>query len=241
MNKLQWNLNRNSYIFIQENAFENVVWKRAGILFRPQYHNESQTMWQSRSDNGIPKRHVLDILRRHTKKAVTTYILLGSHSERTVAKLQHAPVKHHWSGILKIAMHFIHSVPVNIHERIWYHIILQTNITLCILSIWYFIHDDVVKWKHFPGYCPFVRGIHRSPVNSPHKSQWRGVSMFSLICAWINGWVNNREAGDLRHHHAYFDIAIMICYFFDIFRQYKIHWPTILLCKWIPVSLIWNQ
>ena len=43
-----------------------------------------------------------------------------------------------------------------------------------------------------------VRGIHRSPVNFPHKGQWRGALMFSLICAWINRWVNNREAGDLR-------------------------------------------
>ena len=48
-------------------------------------------------------------------------------------------------------------------------------------------HDDVIKWKHFPRYWPFVRGIHRSPVNSPHKGQWRGVLIFSLICAWING------------------------------------------------------
>ena len=35
----------------------------------------------------------------------------------------------------------------------------------------------------------FVRGIHRSPVNFPHKGQWRGALMFSLICAWINAWV----------------------------------------------------
>ena len=39
-------------------------------------------------------------------------------------------------------------------------------------------------------------GIRRSPVNSPHIGQWRGALMFSLIYAWINGWVNNREAGD---------------------------------------------
>ena len=44
-------------------------------------------------------------------------------------------------------------------------------------------HDDVIKWKHFPRYWPFVRGIHRSPVNSPDKGQWRGALMFSLICA----------------------------------------------------------
>ena len=54
-------------------------------------------------------------------------------------------------------------------------------------------HDDVIKWKQFPLYWLFVRGIHRSPVNSPHKGQWRGALMLSLICAWINGWVNNRE------------------------------------------------
>ena len=64
------------------------------------------------------------------------------------------------------------------------------------------LHDDVLKWKHFPRYWPFVRGIHRSPVNSPHKGQWRGALMFSLICVWINGWVNNREAGDLRRYRA---------------------------------------
>ena len=71
------------------------------------------------------------------------------------------------------------------------------------------VHDDVITWKHFPRYWPFVRGIHRSPVNSPHKSQWRGALMFSLICSWINGWVNNREAGDLRHHRAHYDVIIM--------------------------------
>ena len=41
-------------------------------------------------------------------------------------------------------------------------------------------HDDVIKWKHFPSYWPFVRGIPRGPVNSPHKGQWHGALMFSL-------------------------------------------------------------
>ena len=69
--------------------------------------------------------------------------------------------------------------------------------------------DDVIKWKHFPRYWPFVRGIHRSPVNSPHKGQWRGASMFSLICVWINGWVNNGEAGDLRRYRTHYDVTVM--------------------------------
>ena len=71
------------------------------------------------------------------------------------------------------------------------------------------IHDDVIKWKHFPCYWPFVWGIHRSPVNSLHKGQWLGALMFSLICVWINGWVNNREAGDLRRYHAHCDVIVM--------------------------------
>ena len=70
-------------------------------------------------------------------------------------------------------------------------------------------HDDVIKWKHFPRYWPFVRGIHRSPVNSPHKGQWRRALMFSLICPWINYWVNNYEAGDLRRHRTHYDVIIM--------------------------------
>ena len=54
-----------------------------------------------------------------------------------------------------------------------------------------------------------MRGIQWSPVNSPHKGQWHGALMFSLICAWINGWINNREAGDLRSHRAHYDVIVM--------------------------------
>ena len=72
-------------------------------------------------------------------------------------------------------------------------------------------HDDVIKWKHFPRYWPFVRGIHRSPMNSLHKGQWHRALMFSLICVWINGRVNNPEAGDLRRYRAHYDVTIMWC------------------------------
>ena len=71
-------------------------------------------------------------------------------------------------------------------------------------------HDDVIKWKHFPRKWPFVRGIHRSPVNSPHRGQWRGALLFPLICAWINDWVNNGEAGDLRRHRVHHDVTVMV-------------------------------
>ena len=70
-------------------------------------------------------------------------------------------------------------------------------------------HDDIIKWRHFPRYWPFVRGYHRSPVIFPHKGQWRWALMFSLICAWINRWVNNGDAGDLRRYRAHYDVILM--------------------------------
>ena len=114
------------------------------------------------------------------------------------------------------------------------------------------VYSDADQRKHQnSASAAFVRGIHRSPVNSPHKwpvtrkmfpfddvimkynpcraesilawwhhqmetlsallalfeftghrwisptkGQWRGALTLSLICAWTNGWVNNRDAGD---------------------------------------------
>ena len=74
------------------------------------------------------------------------------------------------------------------------------------MSLW---HDDVIKWKYFPHFWPFVWEIHRSPVNSLHKSQWRRALVFSLICAWTHGWVNDCKAGDLRRHRAHYDVTVM--------------------------------
>ena len=69
-------------------------------------------------------------------------------------------------------------------------------------------HDDVIKGKHFPSNWPFVQGIHRCPVNSPHKGQWRRAFdvFFDLR---LNIRVNNREAGDWRCHYAHYDVTVM--------------------------------
>ena len=95
---------------------------------------------------------------------------------------------HKWLGVEQATSHYLNQ---------WW------------LVYWHIYHDDVIKWKHFPRYWPFVRGIHRSPVNSLHKGQWRGALMFSLICVWINDWVNNGEAGDLRHYRFHYDVTVM--------------------------------
>ena len=69
-------------------------------------------------------------------------------------------------------------------------------------------------WRHqmekFSALLALCVGIHRSPVNSPHKGQWRGALMFSLNCTWTNGWVNTRDAGDLRRHRVNYDVTVMM-------------------------------
>ena len=68
-------------------------------------------------------------------------------------------------------------------------------------------------WRHqmetFSALLALCAGKSPVPVNSPHKGQWCGALMFSLICARINNWVNNREAGDLRCHRGHYDVNVM--------------------------------
>ena len=65
----------------------------------------------------------------------------------------------------------------------WLHTInVGTHAYILAKLMWVIIqeeHDDVIKWKN-PAYWPFVTGIHQSPVDSPHKSQWCGA----LIIFW---------------------------------------------------------
>ena len=67
------------------------------------------------------------------------------------------------------------------------------------------IHDDVIKWKHFPRYWPFVQGIH--PLTKASDAE---LWCFLWSAPRINGWVNNREAGDLRRYRAHYDVILML-------------------------------
>ena len=82
----------------------------------------------------------------------------------------------------------------------------------------------------FLRYWPFVRGIHRSPVDSPHKGQWCGALVFSLISTWKIGWAKNRDAGDLRGHY---DVTVISGDAFTIkWLQMSVNnltWPTLRL------------
>ena len=83
----------------------------------------------------------------------------------------------------------------------------------------------------FSALLAICAGIHRSPVNSPHKGQWRGALMFSLMCARINGWVNKGETGDLRRYLAHYDVIVMqgvVIIFIPHFSS-----PWALLPRWL--------
>ena len=68
-------------------------------------------------------------------------------------------------------------------------------------------------WRHqmetFSALLALCAGNSPVPVTSPHKGQWRGALMFTLICARINDWVNNREAGGLRRLLDHYDVSVM--------------------------------
>ena len=68
------------------------------------------------------------------------------------------------------------------------------------------LHDDLVKWKYFPRYWPFVWGIHRSIPSQRLVTR----SFDVLFVLYLNhGWVNNREAADLRWHRAHYGVIVM--------------------------------
>ena len=106
-----------------------------------------------------------------------------------------------------------------VSESTWHHgmIMFSTSLAPLMCIHWspvdsypkiYQCHDDIIKWKQFPRHWRFVRGNHRWSV-TPQNGQWRGALMFSLICVWTNGWVNNRDASDLRRHCAHCDVTVI--------------------------------
>ena len=85
-------------------------------------------------------------------------------------------------------------------------------------NIAYAIHPTdyalVSWWRHqtetFSALLALCAG--NSPVTGEFPSQRPVTGSFdvSLVCAWINGWVNNCKAGNLRHHRAHYDVIVML-------------------------------
>ena len=142
------------------------------------------------------------------------------HSSESITRVKRI---HFWNQYQKFGRS--QWVQVEIRKSCWYCIIwIKVKPCLQQINRWYFlrhnvtitlrfkiIHDDVIKWKHFPRYWPFVRGIHWSRwiprTKASDAELW--ALMFSLIYVWINGWVNNSEADDLRRYRGHYDVNVM--------------------------------
>ena len=168
-NKLHWNLNKNSNIFIQENALKLSSVKRRPFCLGLNVLNECPSL-------------------QHLDKTLLVQHLLMHFTQQKLGGCNSKSIKWGANQTPSILTQGIYRFCVYIHGT----------------------HDDVIKCKHFPHNWPFVQGIRQSPVNSPHKGQWCGALMFSLICVWINRWVNNGEAGDLRCYRAHYDVSVML-------------------------------
>ena len=128
-----------------------------------------------------------------------------------------------YSNISLLACHICLFVSYNKHvekmneDDVYKMCKIKKSIVSTISFIWF----TISWWRHrmekfFALLALCVRNSS-ALVNSPHKDQWRRALVFSLICVWINGWVNNREASDLRCYRAHYDVTLM-CSVWSIFR-----------------------
>ena len=81
------------------------------------------------------------------------------------------------------------------------------------IHIWQVTPQPTSWWRHqletFSALLAICAGNSPVPGEFPTQRPVTRRFDFSLICARINGWVNNREAGDLRRHRAHYDVIVM--------------------------------
>ena len=116
-----------------------------------------------------------------------------------------------WCGQFppKVSQKTHHSSPVRARYGVSFVDSFSDLYSAPVTAVMYAISYHDFKWKLFPRYWPFVQGIHRSSVNSPHKGQWCRALMFSLICTRTNNWANDGDASDLRRHRAHYGVTVM--------------------------------
>ena len=97
-----------------------------------------------------------------------------------------------------VLLFVIHFIPWLLCYKLWRSIMVT----------WWCLHDDVNKWRHFPRYWPLcgeATGHRWIPCTKASDAElW---CFFDLRLK--KGWVNNREAGDLRRHRAHYDITVI--------------------------------
>ena len=93
-------------------------------------------------------------------------------------------MSYHADGLMLIHWRYIFFY---IKTSIWW-----TRGTRQAVGTWHTEHDDVMVRKRFPSYWPFVRGIHRSPVNSPHN--WSVTQSSDVLFAVSPDKLQNKQS-----------------------------------------------
>ena len=85
------------------------------------------------------------------------------------------------------------------------------KIAVTILSLWENEAASVLEtwWRHQMEISSALLVLCAENSQVASQSHWRRALIFSSICGWTNGWVNNRDAGDLRRRSAYYDVTVM--------------------------------
>ena len=136
-------------------------------------------------------------------------------------------VKRFWVEFEIYIMKLIHWGQVFIHKQFMSIILKFSKICVAFTCTW---------WRHqmetFSALLAICAG--NSPVlgELPHKGQRRRALIFYLICFWINGWINNRQAGDLRCYSAH--------YYYVTLMRWKLS-CYISCSKLWPASMCWEQ
>ena len=184
----------------------------ADDVFKCIFLNEEYWILSHISLKYIPKGHIIDIL------ALVQVMAWRRTGDKTLSESMMFSLLAH---MCVIRPQWVMGVEIN------YTYTDKHQLTFRSVSTW---------WRHqmenVPRDWPFVRGIHRSPVSSPHKGQWRGALMFSLICAWTNDWVNNRDADDLKRHRAHYDVSVMDNVY-DFTDEFPIYNVTTVAFGWV--------
>ena len=172
------------------------------------------------------------MIRKCSKGVISTKISLAK-GIRSKTGAPPPPPQHDLINTQRTIKHWIMTAVNDHHNHVFYvtHTIYYQFLVLALVYTCAWWRHQM---KHIPRYWPFVWEIHRSPVNSPNKGQWHRALIF-YICAWINGWVNNREAGDLRRNRAHYDVVVMVNLLFTYGMSYQITIDIVLFhncCIW---------
>ena len=117
-----------------------------------------------------------------------------------------------WMQHLQINLVFLYHQLAAVMYLTWSHLCSQYSPT------W---------WRHqmetFSALLAICAG--NSPVTGEIPTQRPVTRRFDIFLTWINSWVNNREAGNLRRHRAHYDVTVM-----KLLTQSA---PTVPVKKWL--------